>query len=854
MCLAAALALVWAGACTMMDVPDSLTGDEHVWIKSRATPIRVGVSLHYPPYETFNLQERYQGLSADYIRLIGEKTGLEFQPVRFSNRQQVEKAIQNGQVDMVAALEMTPEKREYLEFTQPYVSVPAAIITRKEFTDDLTLDKLDGMRIGVTVSDHFTEYLKERYQGDYTLVPMAGGYIGGLRSLAVGDVDALICDMALASRYIANARISNLRIAGVTSYSIDLRIASRKEMPQLGSILRKGLAMILPHERKVIEEEWLSLQYRPFWVSRTFWTGIFVAFTVIISAVVLVLLWNRSLKRQVAQRTMALSSINKVLLGSLDCHTERDVMRRCLDVARDISQSEQAFLGQAKDSGSLSVILAAPSAEGYEWHDEDFHELSLTRDKMAELKAGYVTDIGNTGVTGDVHVVAVPLQLDGAKPLKVIAVGRRKSPYSHSQISLLAEVLFVFEEALQRKRAEISLHEKELQLQRVQRMEALGTMAGGIAHDFNNILGVIIANGEMVELFHLDGDEALETKTKAILTAAYRGRELVSQILTYTRKSGEEAQPLAVSHIIKETVKFLESSLPASIRIVQDIRQPEPLVMADPTQVHQVLMNLCTNAAHAMEDEGGTLSIRLQTVEGGLVNNVLEPRTYLCLEVQDTGKGMSQDEIERVFDPFFTTKSPSEGTGLGLAVVQGIIKSLGGSAEVESDPGMGSTFRVFVPATREGECPVPARLDEGEISRGTGSILFVDDETELAESCRGFLSCLGYRVRAETDPGRALEVFMQSPDDVDLLITDYSMPGLRGDKLAAAVLEKKPDLPVVLCTGYSRNFGETDAVALGIREYLVKPVSLKELAVTVRKYMRPHSLEDEGGLKAEHNG
>lgn len=836
-----ALALLWVRASTVLDVQDSLTTEEHRWIKMQDRPVRVGVSLHYPPYETFNLQQRYEGLSADYIRLISEKTGLEFEPVRFSNRQEVFKAIRAGQVDMVAALEMTPENREYLDFTQPYVSVPAAIITRKEFTEDLTLEKLDGMRIGVTVSDHFTKYLQERYQGDYTLVPMAGGYIGGLRSLAVGDVDALICDMALASRYIANARISNLRIAGVTSYSIELRIASLKTSPQLGSILRKGLAMILPHERKAIEEEWLSLQYRPFWVSRTFWTGLFISFVAICGAVVLILVWNRSLKRQVAQRTMALSSINQVLLGSLDCHTERDVMHRCLEVARNISDSEQAFLGQVHKDGQLTVLQAATPAEGHEWDDKDFQELHLQSERLTGLQSGEVTDFGNVGASRNLHIVAVPLQMDGARPLKAIAVGRRNVPYSNNEISLLAEVLFVFEEALQRKRAEISLHEKELQLQRVQRMEALGTMAGGIAHDFNNILGVIIANGEMIELFHLDGDKALESKTRAVLAAAYRGRELVSQILTYSRSTGEEVQPLAVSHIIKETAKFLGASLPASIRIKQEIHQPEPLVLADPTKVHQVLMNLCTNAAHAMREEGGVLRINLYAVEGESVRCALEARTYLCIEVQDTGKGMPPAEMDRVFDPFYTTKSPGEGTGLGLAVVQGIVQSLKGNVEVQSAPGQGATFRVYLPALGEEQHVHDAQLESKEISKGTGRILFVDDEKDLAESCTGFLTCLGYDVQAETNPQAALDHLKAHPQSVDLLITDYSMPNLRGDKLATAARQCRPDLPIILCTGYSHNFSQADAASLGIQEYLAKPISLKDLALTVRKYLRPHS-------------
>ncbi|MGE4423136.1 MAG: transporter substrate-binding domain-containing protein [Pseudodesulfovibrio sp.] len=384
------LVLISMAGCNFMEAANPLSPEEQQWIKDHPAPVTVGVVLHYPPYETFSLNGKYQGLSADFIRLISEKTGLQFEPVRFRNRQETQKALLAGKVEAMAALEMTPELRETLDFTQPYISVPAAIICRKEFTEDLTLDKLAGMRIGVTVSDHFIKYLHERYpDGGYTIVPMSGGYIGGLRSLAVGDVDALICDMALASRYIANARISNLRIAGVTNYSIELRIASRKDDPMLGNILRKGLSMILPHERQVVEEEWLSLQYRPFWTSRTFWFSVFAVCGVIIASIVLILFWNRSLKRQVNQRTRTLSSINRVLLDTLDCRTEQEVMLRCLAEAKAMSRSNEAFLAQIAEGRRIERMLAVSgdTAQGVPLTPEE-ETVRLSEEHLEDLRAG----------------------------------------------------------------------------------------------------------------------------------------------------------------------------------------------------------------------------------------------------------------------------------------------------------------------------------------------------------------------------------------------------------------------------------------------------------------------------------
>ncbi len=836
------LALFCLSACNVMEGTNPLTPEEQQWIKKHPEPVKVGVGLHYPPYETFSLGGKYQGLSADFIRLISEKTGLKFEPVRFRNRQETLKALLNGQVNVMAALEMTPELREALDFTQPYISVPAAIICRKEFTEDLTLDKLSGMRIGVTVSDHFLKYLHERYpDGGYTIVPMAGGYIGGLRCLAVGDVDALICDMALASRYIANARISNLRIAGITNYSIDLRIASRNNNPMLGNILRKGLSMILPHERQIVEEDWLSLQYRPFWVSRTFWIGVFVVFGAIIGSIILILLWNRSLKRQVQQRTHTLSSINKVLLGSLDCRTEQEVMLRCLAEARAMSGSEQASLAQVSEDRTLIRLLAVLEDESAEQSAASNRTaIRLSRDQLEDLKGGrhVRTHIEN----GDKRLIAVPLHQEADTGLKVICVMRPRREYTEGETSQLAEVLFVFEEALQRKRTEISLHEKDRQLQRVQRMEALGTLAGGIAHDFNNLLGVIVANGEMIELFHLGGDQNLESKTRAILAAAYRGRDLVSQILSFTNKGKEETRLMNISPIIKETAKFLKASLPASIDIQYAIGQPEPPVLADPTQVHQVLMNLCTNAAHAMGQNGGTLSIDLRLTENRLDIKPTEERktkNYLCLTVSDTGKGIPEELLERIFDPFFTTKTMGQGTGLGLSVVQGIVKAWDGFVQVESPLGKGSTFRIHIPAMQEKALEQPKATPLHQLPDGTGTILFVDDERELAESYGELLTTLGYKVHTITDGKQALELFRNTPEEFDLIITDYSMPGLRGDKLAKHILEIRPDIPIILCTGYSQSFGENDAKGLGIEAFLHKPVELRSLAMCVSRFLRP---------------
>ena len=379
----------------------------------------------------------------------------------------------------------------------------------------------------------------------------------------------------------------------------------------------------------------------------------------------------------------------------------------------------------------------------------------------------------------------------------------------------------------------------ERQLRQAQKMEAIGTLAGGIAHDFNNILSAIMGYSEL-SLMEAEEGSAISKNIEQVLRAARRARELVKQILAFSRQTEEERKPLQIQPILKEALKMLRSSLPATIDIKQHIDPEAGLIMGDPTQVHQVLMNLCTNAGHAMREKGGTLEVRLENVHVddtfAKTHRGVRPGPYVCLTVSDTGCGMSRDILERIFDPYFTTKEKGEGTGLGLAVVSGIVRSYGGTITVYSTPGQGSTFHVYFPMLEE-DRPLKEReeLDFEPLPRGTERILFVDDEEVLVEIGSQMLESLGYNVTCRTSPLEALELFKAKPQAFDLVITDMTMPQMTGDKLAEKFLEIRPDLPIVLCTGFSEKITRQGVRALGIREFLMKPLVLKDLAVAVRK-------------------
>jgi PAS domain S-box-containing protein len=377
----------------------------------------------------------------------------------------------------------------------------------------------------------------------------------------------------------------------------------------------------------------------------------------------------------------------------------------------------------------------------------------------------------------------------------------------------------------------------ESRLQQAQKMEAIGTLAGGIAHDFNNILSVIIGYTEL-SLDSRSQKIRTEHNLEQILKAAMRARDLVQQILSFSRQSEKEKKPVKINLIVNEVLNLIRASLPSTIKIVKNISKVPYVVLADPTQMHQVLMNLCTNAAHAMKGKGGVLKVELSDLNRDLAaasEDVSAPSPYLRLTVSDSGHGMAQEIKDRIFDPFYTTKAPGEGTGMGLSVVHGIVKNLDGEISVESESGKGTSFHLFLPLLEE--APAIKKEQKKEIPRGNERIMLVDDEVVLARVGEKILKQLGYKVTAETSSIDALETFRADPDSFDLVISDLTMPDLTGIELAKKMIAIKADVRVIICTGFSHQVSRDNIRDLGIKELIVKPYNKKEFAVTIRKVL-----------------
>ncbi|MCE5252489.1 PAS domain S-box protein [bacterium] len=378
----------------------------------------------------------------------------------------------------------------------------------------------------------------------------------------------------------------------------------------------------------------------------------------------------------------------------------------------------------------------------------------------------------------------------------------------------------------------------EQMLRQAQKMEAIGTLAGGIAHDFNNILFAIVGYTEMA-MTNISTESATGKYLKEVLRAGDRAKELIKQILAFSRQIEAERRPIQIQPVVKESLKLLQATLPKTIKIKQNINSNCGVILADPTQIHQVLMNLCTNAFHAMKDHGGVLDVSLSQITADKhfiqFHPNLKERDYVVLKVSDTGTGMDKLTMERIFEPYFSTKSQGEGTGLGLATVHGIVKNHGGDISVYSEPGKGTIFHVYFPRVDEHE--QTKNHDKTVLPGGNERILFIDDEEQLTNLIKRMLEHLGYKVTAYNSCVDALDVFRTQPDQFDLVITDYMMPNMNGMDLSREIIKIRKDIPVILISGFGDMIHKEKLNEIGIKEVIMKPILTKDLAITIRKFI-----------------
>ncbi len=571
------------------------------------------------------------------------------------------------------------------------------------------------------------------------------------------------------------------------------------------------------------------------------------------------------LEARVQERTAELSAANAALTAEI---TERRQAEEAIQALVEglVGGIEEDFFDTLV-SGMCEWLGCECAIVGEIVHDSAVKALSMQRDgslvhgysyELAGSLCGYVVTDGycayqegvcelfpgdrNLALFGASGYVGTPIKDKNNKPIGVLCAVSRHSlrlpKRAHDVMYILAARASA---EIVRRRVEEEKGRIEVQMRQAQKMEAIGTLAGGIAHDFNNILGIILGYAE-ITLLSTPPATSVHNNLQQVVKASRRAKDLVKQILTFSRQGEQERKPLPVNPIVKETLKLLRAVLPTSIEIRQSIEEPERgafVVMADSTQIHQVLMNLCTNASYAMREKGGILEVRLCEVDFSRFDIArpadLNPGSYVRLSVGDTGPGMEQAVLERIFDPYFTTKGPGEGTGLGLAVVHGVVRSHGGAITACSQPGKGTEFHVYLPRMES-----KAAAEETEslpLPGGGETILFVDDEMMLAYVGTKILKSLGYEVVTRMGSIEALDVFRAQPHKFDLVITDMTMPEMSGLELAEEFLRIRPGMPIILCTGFSAVATPEKVKAAGIRGLLMKPLTMNEVAKKVREVL-----------------
>jgi PAS domain S-box-containing protein len=536
----------------------------------------------------------------------------------------------------------------------------------------------------------------------------------------------------------------------------------------------------------------------------------------------------------------------ELVWGSVNAHFYRDDAGKVLGVeglfaditARKTMEAEHIRLATAVDQASELIFITDTDGK-IEYVNPSFERVTgYTRSEVLGqnpriLKSGqhdprFYAELWQTIARGDVwHGRLINRKKDGSLYQEEATI----SPIRDHKGRLINYV------AVKRDASREATLEK--QLRQAQKMEAIGTLAGGIAHDFNNILAAIIGYTELVKMDMPTASPLLASIGK-VLKASYRARDLVSQILAFSRQTEQDLRPVSVSAIVKEVLKLLRASLPATIAIEQQIESEPANVLGDPTQIHQVIMNICTNAMHAMREGGGRLRVRLGDVRSGedpgLSLQLARPEDYLHLAIQDSGHGMPTQIRDRIFEPYFTTKRKEEGTGLGLAVVHGIVTSHEGHIAVQSEPGQGCTFNIYLPRWAD-ETKERKRTFAESLPRGHERVLLIDDEEDIVMVNRQMMERLGYEVVSFTHSLKALSRFQAEPAGFDIVITDMTMPDMTGDQVAAAVRARRPQVPIILCTGFSESITPEKAQALGISRMLMKPLGLAELARTMRELL-----------------
>ncbi|MEZ4527843.1 MAG: transporter substrate-binding domain-containing protein [Desulfobacterales bacterium] len=793
-------------------------------IPSFPQPLKVAGIADRPPAEFSNSEGKPDGILPDLWKLWSEQTGIPLDYHLFSRKEALTLLL-SGQVHVISGI--SPESDSNLVFSAPYHKTDIRIFTLNKEKRIQSPQDLTAFRVGVVRGDQTEKYLQKNMpmlapapfsHARYLAEALASREIRA----AVGDTDELLFWLG---HYAAGGRI---RYLPDILFSPDICAAVSEEKAFLLPVISQGFAEIDPEKKQAVirSRTGFSIGHRIPW--HLFSIGILML--IFILAALGFWIWNEQLRARVEAATADLREKQQQLLDSEKAlRTSQESYKRLYEDTYNDREVYRSLLNSSADAIAIcdlneTVRYINPSfIRMFGWTTEELEGRALPFVPEEEFRHNrqMIQDIisHNTACQG---IAASRLAKDG----HVIEVSISASLYADHE-GKAAGILMILRDMSETRKL-------EARLRQAQKMEAIGTLSGGIAHDFNNILSAIIGYTEIARL-HVPEPGKTKDSLEKVIQAGNRARELIRQILSFSRQTQGNLSPIRLAPVVKEALKLIRASLPSTIRIAHQFDSSLKYVNANPVEIHQIIMNLCTNAHHAMRKKGGLLRVSMEKLEISAEKPDqypgMKPGIWQQISVSDTGHGIEKSIMEKIFDPYFTTKPRDEGTGIGLSVVHGIVKRHGGIIAVESQPGRGTVFRVCFPQLDYMSEEKTSDSKKKSVS-GTESSS-ADDEQFLI--LKEILSGMGYKVTAVNDSAEALHLFSQSPDQFDVLVTDMTMPGMTGTDLAEEIRKIRPGIPIILCTGYSETVTADMAAEMGIREFFMKPINYYDLARAIRK-------------------
>jgi len=798
-----------------------LSPNLQTWLSNHKHSIRFAPSPNYPPVGFVNPDNIFEGITADYLRLLEKVLHFKFQIVYCKTWNEIIQRARNKEIDVIGNIQATPEREKFLSFTQPYVTIPNAIIVRKDTKEKLKLEMMKGMKVVLVKGYATLDYVSQKNKE--ILIKTVSDNHQGLVLVSFGRADAMITDLGVASYFIKQYGITNLRIAGKIDFNWNLAFASRKDWPELHQILESGLESINSSTRQDIFNKWIQLSSEPIpW--QWFLAGI-VFITFVVS---MILLWIFSLKRlvklQIAQLASDLKERKKI---ESKLRERESFLRILLDAIpfpvfyKDISgkflgcnPAFELFWGLSKEhiiGKTVFDIVKPEDAKKFSQMDSE----AIRNGKMQQFQ----------GEVKNVNGEARSIIFDKA-------VFKNEQGNINGLIGIILDITEL-------KKAEREKKKIEVQFYQAQKMQSIGRLASGVAHDMNNLLAPILGNCEI-----LLEDSELSNRNKElieiIMKAGLRARNLVRQLLAFSNKQTLEFKVIDINDLILNFEKLLRRTIREDIAIHVNLSKKSLFTKGDTGQIEQIIMNLAVNAQDAMPDGG---KITIETSQSMLGDeNLLKKQhmpsgSYVAICVSDTGMGIDKTDLEFIFEPFFTTKDYGKGTGLGLSTVYGIARQHGGGVWVYSEVNIGTTIKVLLPSTNEKQTIEQHTVKNITNDTGTETILVTEDDNLVRELACKILKGKGYNVLVASGGDEALSLLASYDDSVDLLLTDVIMPKMNGKELYEKIRKKYKHIKVMYMSGYTDNIIAEQGVLDDNVQLIQKPFHIQNFTARIRKLL-----------------